>query len=62
MNNSRLNVITPCDYKTCPAIISNDEAYGLIVVKSDGKSQSISCCLGPQFESLENRAIGDAQN
>ena len=60
MSDNLFDVITLCDYSTCPTIKKNNETYSLIVVKSDGKSQSIDSCIGHRLEPDENRAIGDA--
>jgi hypothetical protein len=56
------DVITSCDYATCPTIKSENAINTMIVVKSDEKFQPIEartnnsddyCC-----ESLENRTLG----
>ena len=60
MSDSLLVVITLCDYSTCPTIKSNNETYALIVVKSDGESQSIDTFSGHGFESRQNLALGGA--
>jgi hypothetical protein len=70
MNNLQLSgldlrahpcVITLCDYELCPTIKSNNGSKLVIVVKSDGNSQSIkarSLHRGVDLRSLENSAIG----
>jgi hypothetical protein len=55
------DVITSCDYEMCPTIKSNSDSNTMIVVKSDGNSQSIkarSIHRGNGLRSLENSAIG----
>ncbi len=55
------DVITSRDYELCPTIKSDSDAYAMIVVKSDGNSQSIkagSLHRGVDLRSLENSALG----
>jgi hypothetical protein len=56
------DVITLCDYETCPTIKSDDEINTVIVVKSDGNLHSIKAGRNHdgdnQYESLESRAVG----
>jgi hypothetical protein len=61
---TQLDVITLCDYETCPTIKSKDEVNGVIVVKSDGNSHSIEAGNNHSddnhYKSLENHTIGGA--
>ena len=61
---SQRDVITLCDYETCPTIKSNNETNTVIVVKSDGNSHSIEAGSNhgddDYYEPLENRSVGDA--
>ena len=56
------DVITSCDYETCPTIESNNAINTIIVVKSDGMSHSIEAGRNhgddDHCEPLENRAVG----
>ena len=56
------DVITLCDYETCPTIKSNDAASTIVGVKSDGMSHSIKAGRNHghdnHCEPLENRAVG----
>jgi hypothetical protein len=56
------DVITLCDYGTCPTIKSNNAINTIIVVKSDGNLQSIETrtnhCDNNHYEPLENRTLG----
>ncbi len=58
------DVITLCDYETCPTIKSDDEINTVIVVKSDGNLHSIKAGRNHgddnHYKSLENRAVGRA--
>ena len=58
------DVITLCDYKTCPTIKSNREINTVIVVKSDGNLHPIKAgrnqSVDNHYKSLENRAVGGA--
>ena len=58
------DVITICDNETCPTIKSDDGINTIIMVKSDGDLRSIEAGRNHgdyyHFESLENRAVGDA--
>ena len=58
------DVITLCDYETCPTIKSNNEINTIIVVKSDGNLRSIKAGRNhggySHYKSLENRAVGGA--
>jgi len=60
-----LDVITLCDYETCPAIKSDNETNTVIVVKSDGNSHSIETGTNHDCDnhdkSLENRSVGSAR-
>ena len=55
-------VITLCDYGTCPTIKSNNAINTMIVVKSDGNLRSLETGRDPSdhdnYEPLENRPIG----
>ena len=55
-------VITLCDYGTCPTIKSNNTIKTMIVVKSDGNLHSIEtrtkCNDISHYEPLENRTLG----
>ena len=61
---SQRDVITLCDYETCPTIKSDNHPNEVIVVKSDGNSHSIE--TGSKrgddnyYEPLENCSVGDA--
>ena len=59
-----LDVITSCDYETCPTIKSNNEINTVIVVKSDGNLHSFeagsNCGDDNHYEPLEDRAVGGA--
>jgi len=61
---SQRDVITLCDYETCPTIKSNNGLSTMIVVKSDGNSHSIEAGINRgcrnYYKSLENRSVGDA--
>ena len=61
---SQRDVITLCDYETCPTIKSNNGLSTVIVVKSDGNSHSIEAGSNRgnhnYYKSLENRSVGDA--
>jgi len=56
------DVITLCDYETCPTIKSNNEVNRIIVVKSNGNLYSIEAGSNHgdnnHYESVENRAVG----
>jgi hypothetical protein len=56
------DVITLCDYRTCPTIKSNNAINTMIVVKSDGMFHSIETGRNHgddnHHEPLENRAVG----
>ena len=58
------DVITLCDYETCPTIKSSNDLSTVIVVKSDGNSHSIEAGSNRgnrnYYKSLENRSVGDA--
>ncbi len=58
------DVITLCDYETCPTIKSNNEINTVIVVKSDGNLHPIEAGSyhgdDNDYESLENPAVGGA--
>ena len=58
------NVITLCDYETCPTIKSDYDLSTVVVVKSDGNSHSIEAGSNRgdrnYYKSLENRSVGDA--
>jgi len=62
---SQRDVITLCDYETCPTIKSNNDLSTVIVVKSDGNSHSIEAGSNHgddnYYEPLENRSVGDAR-
>jgi hypothetical protein len=73
MNNNHLDeinfateqdVITSCDYETCPTIKSDNEVNTIIVVKSYGNLRSIETRSDHgndnHYKSLENRAVGGA--
>ena len=54
-------VITSCDYGTCPTIKSNKSISTMIVVKSDGNLLSIKAGTihgDNHYEPLENRTLG----
>jgi hypothetical protein len=59
-----LDVITLCDYETCPTIKSDNEINTVIVVKSDGNLHSIKAGnnygYNNHYEPLETRAVGSA--
>ncbi len=59
------DVITLCDYETCPTIKSNNDTNTVIVVKSDGNSHSIEAGNNHgddnHYEPVENRSVGDAR-
>ena len=61
---SQRDVITLCDYETCPTIKSNNDLSTVIVVKSDGNSHSIETGTNhdynSHYKSFENRSIGEA--
>ena len=61
---SQRDVITLCDYETCPTIKSDNDLSTVIVVKSDGNSHSIEAGSNHgndnYYEPLENRSVGDA--
>lgn len=61
MTCNLMDVITLCDYETCPTIKCDNEGYAMIVVESYGESQPINNRIGHRFEPDKNRAIGDAQ-
>ena len=56
------DVITLCDYETCPTIKSNNEVNRTIVVKSDGNLHSIETGSNRNdnnhYKSVENCAVG----
>ena len=56
------DVITSCDYETCPTIKRNNGSNTLIVVKSDGMLHSIEARRNHgddnHYEPLENRTVG----
>ena len=56
------DVITLCDYETCPTIKRNNGSNTLIVVKSDGNLHSNEArtnhSANNHYESLENGALG----
>jgi hypothetical protein len=56
------DVITLCDYETCPTIKSNNEVNRTIVVKSDGNLHPIEAGRNHgdhnHYEPLENRPVG----
>ncbi len=60
------DVITSCDYETCPTIKNNNEINTVIVVKSDGNLHSIEAGTNHgddnHYKSLENRAVGGAHH
>ena len=55
-------VITTCDYGTCPTIKSNNAIITMIVVNSDGNLHSIKAgrIHGDKnhYETFENRTLG----
>ena len=55
-------VITSCDYGTCPTIKSNNATNGMIVVKSDGNFHSIKAGRihsdNNHYEPFENPTLG----
>jgi hypothetical protein len=57
-----LDVITLCDYETCPTIKSDNEVNTVVVVKSDGNSHSIETGTNHDCDnlhkSLENCSVG----
>jgi len=57
------DVITLCDYETCPTIKSNNEVNTIIVVKPDGNSHSIKSGSNHggdhHYKSLESHKVGD---
>ena len=59
---AQLDVITLCDYETCPTIKRNNGSNTLIVVKSDGNLHSIEARRNHgdhnHYEPLENRPVG----
>jgi hypothetical protein len=56
------DVITLCDYETCPTIKRNNGSNTLIVVKSDGNLHSIEAGRNhgdhTHYEPLENHPVG----
>ncbi len=56
------DVITLCDYETCPTIKGNSGINAIIVVKSDGNLHSIEAGRNHfddnHYEPLENRSVG----
>ena len=56
------DVITLCDYGTCPTIKSNNATNRMIVVKSDGNLHSIKAgrihSHNNHYEPVENRTLG----
>ena len=56
------DVITLCDYATCPTIKSNNGSNTMIVVRSDGMLHSIEAGRNHgdnnHCEPLENRTVG----
>lgn len=60
MSDNLMDVITLCDYETCPTVKCDNEGHAMIVVKSDGESQSVNGCIDHSFESHQSRAIGAA--
>ncbi len=61
---TRRNVITLCDYETCPTIKSYNETNAIIVVKPDENLHSIEAGTNHKrdnhYKSLENRAVEGA--
>ena len=61
---SQRDVITLCDYETCPTIKSDYDLSTVVVVKSDGNSHSIEAGTNhdynSHYKSFENRSIGEA--
>jgi hypothetical protein len=57
-----LDVITLCDYETCPTIKRNNGSNTLIVVKSDGNLHSVEAGRNHgdhnHYEPLENSLVG----
>jgi hypothetical protein len=55
-------VITSCDYGTCPTIKSNNAINRIIVVKSDGNLHSVKAGRihsdNNHYEPFENRTLG----
>ena len=58
------DVITLCDYATCPTIKSNNTSNWIIVVKSDGNLHPIEAGRNhgdcDHYKSLEDRTVGGA--
>jgi len=58
------DIITLCDYETCPTIKSNNDLHNVIVVKFDGNSHSVEAGRNHgddnYYEPLENRSVGEA--
>jgi len=56
------DVITLCDYGTCPTVKSNNATNRMIVVKSDGNLHSIKTgrirSHNNHYEPVENRTLG----
>jgi len=56
------DVITLCDYETCPTVKSSNKSSGIIVVISDGNPHSIEAGINHgddnYYEPLENRSVG----
>jgi hypothetical protein len=56
------DVITSCDYGTCPTIKSENAINTMIVVKSDEKFQPVEARTSDSddycYESLENSTLG----
>ena len=56
------DVITFCDYETCPTIKSNNEVNRIIAVKSNGNLHSLEAGSNhgdnSHYEPVENRAVG----
>jgi hypothetical protein len=59
------NVITLCNYETCPTIKSSNETNTVIVVKSDENLHSIEAGRNygddGHYELLEDSAVGGAR-
>ena len=62
---SQRDVITSCDYETCPTVKSHNDLNTVLVVKFDGNSHSIEAGINHgddnYYEPLENRSVGDAR-
>ena len=58
-------VITMCDYGTCPTIKSENAIKTMIMVKSDGNLHSIKAGIHSRnnhYEPFENRTLGVCSN